>query len=103
MTQFNVIISVFSMFLLLVKGTMFVLNAFLPILSIVVHAVLIALYAVAVHNQSSPDLSNPFGKVTNMSKSLPWYLGKGCSYATQKNKGYCMQAQASFAVTCIML
>ena len=101
MTQFNVIISVLSMFILLVKSTMFVLHSFLPILSIVVHAVLVALYAVAVRNQSTPDLSNK--KVKFLSKNLPWYLSKGCSYATDANKGYCMQARASFAVTCVIL
>ena len=101
MTKFNVVIAVLGTFILLVKSVMFVLHAFLPILSILVHALLIALYAVAVSNQSTPDLSNK--NVPHLSKNLPWYLSKGCSYAAPKNYGYCMQARASFGVTCVML
>ena len=101
MTQFNVVISVLSMFIMLVKATMYVLHAWLPILSVLVHALLIALYAVGVRNQATPDLSNT--NVKNLSRNLPWYLEKGCSYAAQGNHGYCMQARASFAVTCVML
>jgi hypothetical protein len=101
MTQFNVVISVLSMFILLVKSMMFVLSTFIPLLSVVIHAILIAIYAVSVRNQATPDLSNT--KVPNLSRNLPWYLSKGCSYATEKNKGYCMQARASFATTIVML
>ena len=87
------------MFLLLVKTTMFVLHAFLPVLSIAVHGLLIGLYAVSLRNQSSPDLADP----EHLNKGLPWYLSKGCKYADPSNKGYCAQARASFAVTCVML
>ena len=101
MTQFNVVISVLSMFILLVKSMMFVLSVFIPLLSVIVHALLIALYAISIRNQASPDLTNT--KVAHLSRNLPWYLSKGCSYATKKNHGYCMQARASFAVTVVML
>ena len=101
MTQFNVVISVLSMFIMLVKVTMFVLHTWLPLLSVFVHALLIILYAVGVRNQATPDLSNT--KVKNLSRNLPWYLSKGCNFASEGNRGYCMQARASFAVTCVML
>ena len=101
MTQFNVVVSVLSMFILLVKSTMYVLHAFLPVLSVFVHSLLIALYAVAVRNQATPDLSDT--KVKFLQQSLPWYLSKGCSYASDENYHYCMQARASFAITCVML
>ena len=101
MTQFNVVISVLSMFILLVKSTMFVLHSFLPIFSCFTHLILLALYALAVRNQATPDLSDT--KVPHLSKHLPWYLSNGCSYATGGDHGYCLQARASFAVTCVML
>lgn len=101
MTQFNVVCAVLSMFILLVKSTMFVLHGFLPILSVFVHALLVALYAVAVRNQSTPDLSNK--TVKHLQKNLPWYLSKGCGFASEANYGYCMQARASFGVTITML
>ena len=101
MTEWNVVISVLSMFVLLVKSSMFVLHGFLPILSAFVHALLLSLYAVAVRNQSSPDVSDK--TVVNLQKNLPWYLSKGCSFASPKNHNYCMQARASFGVTCTLL
>ncbi|KAK4996354.1 hypothetical protein LTR66_004012 [Elasticomyces elasticus] len=44
-TNFNVIISVLSMFILLAKSVVFVMHIFIPPLSVLVHALLLALYA----------------------------------------------------------
>ncbi len=101
MTQFNVVCAVLSMFIMLVKVSLFVLHVWLPLISVFAHAVLIVIYAIAVRNQATPDLSNR--TVANLSRNLPWYLEKGCKYASSSNYGYCMQARASFAVTCVML
>ncbi|KAL9535795.1 Kojic acid related protein [Sphaerulina musiva] len=99
MTEFNVVISILSMFLLLAKSTMFVMHIFIPGLSSLVHAVLVALYAVSVYNQSRPDMSD----INHLSPGMPWYLSKGCDYATAGNRGFCLQARASFGVTIVML
>jgi hypothetical protein len=101
MTEYNVAISILSMFIMLLKATMYVLHTWLPLLSVFVHAILIVIYAIGVRNQATPDLSDM--KAPNLSKNLPWYLEKGCSFATQQNYGYCMMARASFAVTCVLL
>lgn len=98
MTTFNMVISVVSMFILLVKSAMFVLHVFIPVISVFAHALLVALYTVSIYNQTRPDNSDP----TRSSGSLPWYLNKGCSYATPGNKGYCMQARATFGVAIVM-
>jgi hypothetical protein len=92
------VISVLSLFILLVKSSMWVLHIFIPVISVLVHAALFALYAVSIYNQSRPDLSD----VQHRISGLPWYLSKGCSYATPGNKGYCMQARATFALTVVM-
>ena len=94
-------ISILSMFIMLTKVVMFVLHSWLPILSVFVHAVLIVIYAIGVRNQATPDVTDM--TAPNLSKNLPWYLEKGCSFASQQNYGYCMQARASFAVTCVLL
>lgn len=99
MTKFNVVISVLSTFILLVKVTMFLLHTWLPVISVVIHAALVALYAVSIRNQSAPDLTDP----EQPSSGLPWYVSKGCGYATDQNYGYCMQARSSFAVTVVIL
>lgn len=98
-TTFNVVASVLGMFILLVKVVLFVMHLFLPLLSLLVHCLMLALFAVSLRNQSAPDMSDP----DNPSPGLPWYMSKGCSYATPSNKGYCMQARASFGVTCTMV
>ncbi|EMC94457.1 hypothetical protein BAUCODRAFT_35677 [Baudoinia panamericana UAMH 10762] len=98
MVQFNIAISVLSMFLLLIKSTMFVLHSFIPIFGVLVSVLELALYATSIKHQSTPDLSDP----QHPSPGLPWYLSKGCKYATPANYGFCMQARAVFAVTCVM-
>ena len=99
MVQFNIAIAVLSMFFLLAKSTMFVLHIFIPLIGVLMSAAEVALYAVSVKNQTTPDHSDP-ARIIN---GLPWYLSKGCSYATAANHGYCMQARAVFAVTCVMV
>lgn len=99
MTIFNVVISVLSMFVLLLKSIMFVLHTWIPLFSALVHAALVAVYAVAIRNQSASDMSDP----DKPSPGLPWYLSKGCSHATPGNHGYCMQARASYALTIVMM
>lgn len=99
MTIFNVVISVLSMFVMILKSIMFVLHSWLPVLSVFVHAALVALYAVSIRNQSAADMSDP----NKPSPGLPWYLSKGCSHATEGNYGYCMQARASYALTVVMM
>lgn len=99
MTQFNVVITILSMFILLAKSSMYVMHIFIPPLSLFTHALLVALYAVSVYNQSAADMSDE----DHPSPGMPWYLSKGCKYATPGNWEYCMQARASFAVTVVML
>ncbi|MCJ1376159.1 hypothetical protein MMC20_007399 [Loxospora ochrophaea] len=97
-TNWNVVIAVLSMFFLLVKSVMFVMHTFPPILSFVVHATLIALYAVSIHGQAAPDMSDP-----QHPSKVPWYLRKSCGPPVSTNlKGYCMQAKGSFGVTCCL-
>ncbi|KAK3069311.1 hypothetical protein LTR53_012449 [Teratosphaeriaceae sp. CCFEE 6253] len=99
LVQFNIAIAVLSMFFLLAKSTMFVLHIFIPLLGVVISGAEVALYAVSISRQSTPDHSDPERRIDG----LPWYLSKGCSYATKANHGYCMQARGVFAVTCIMI
>ncbi|GAB7366728.1 hypothetical protein MBLNU230_g0685t1 [Neophaeotheca triangularis] len=98
-TRFNVVVSVLATFFLLIKVTMFVMRGFRPLLSLILHIVLLALCAVSIHGQAAEDMSDP----EFSSPGLPWYMSKGCSHATDKNYGYCMQARGAFASTCIAI
>ncbi|KIW51300.1 hypothetical protein PV05_10037 [Exophiala xenobiotica] len=99
-TNYNVVIAVLSMFIMLVKSIMYMLHVFPPILSILVHALLIALYTVSVDYQASSDTTDP----DHPQNGPPWYITKSCSVTRNKSLvGYCKQGKASFACTCAML
>ena len=88
------------MFILLVKSIMFVLHVFPPVLSALVHAILVALFVVSIHEQAASDMSDP----AHPQPGPPWYITKSCSVAHDKNNvHYCKQAKAAFACTCVMM
>ncbi|KAL8962407.1 MAG: hypothetical protein Q9193_001181 [Seirophora villosa] len=99
-TDFNVVISVLALFLLLVKGIMYICRIFHPLLSAILHAALVALFAVSIHAQAAPDTSDP----DHPQPGAPWYITRGCGAPVRPSlRGYCQQAQASFAVTVMLL
>jgi hypothetical protein len=94
------VIVVLSMFFLLVKSIMYMLKVFPPILSVVVHAVLTALYAASVYYQASSDTSDP----EHPQNGPPWYITKPCSVChLSSNVGYCQQAKSAFAASVSLL
>lgn len=88
------------MFLMLVKGIMYMLHVLPPIVSAVVHVVLIILYSVAVSYQASSDTSDP----RHPQNGPAWYITKSCSVTHNPSlTGYCQQAKATFACFVAML
>ena len=99
-TNFNLVISVFSMFLMLAKSAMYMLHVFPPLLSVLCHAALVALYSVSTAYQAGSDMSDP----KRPQPGAPWYISKSCSVAHDKKLlGYCQQAKAAFACTVVIL
>jgi len=99
-TNFNLIIGVLSMFILLCKVTMYITHVFYPLVSLIVHGILVALWAISVHAQTAPDTIDP----ARSNHGPPWYITKSCSIASSKTlEGYCQQAKSAFAVTVVML
>ncbi|KAI4104211.1 MAG: hypothetical protein L6R37_003380 [Teloschistes peruensis] len=99
-TNFNVVIAVLALFLLLCKGIMYICHIFYPLISLVIHAALIALYAVSIHAQAAPDMSDP----DHPQPGAPWYITKSCGAPVNpKLKGYCQQAKGSFAIAIMLL
>lgn len=99
-TNFNLVISVFSMFLMLVKTAMYMLHVFPPLLSVLTHAALVALYTVSTVHQAGSDMTDP----RRPQPGVPWYISKSCSVAHDKSLvGYCQQAKAAFACTVVIL
>jgi len=68
--------------------------------SVVVHAILTAIFVVSLAYQAGPDTSDP----DHPQNGPPWYITKPCSVAHDpSNIGYCQQAKAAFACTCIIV
>ena len=79
---------------------MYIVHVFPPIGSAPVHAILVALYAVSIAHQVSPDMSDR----QHPQPGAPWYITKPCSVAhNPHNVRYCQQAKATFAVSCLLL
>lgn len=99
-TNFNVVIVVMSLFFLLAKSTLYLMHVLFPVLSLLLHCLLAALYAFSVYGQTSADLLDP----QHPAMGPPWYISKDCSVAsTRSNVGYCQQAKSAFFVTVFML
>lgn len=81
---------------------MYIVHVWPPLLSAVVHAILVVLYAVSIRYQAGSDMSDP----QHPQHGAPWYITKSCSVVPandQTDRGYCKQAKGAFACTCIML
>jgi len=97
-TNFNVVISVLSMFILLVKLVMFVMHMWFPVLGVLVNAIIVALWVVSIYGQAGPDYSDP-----EHPSRVAWYIAKSCSYAAASGNSHnCLLAKGTFATTCIM-
>jgi hypothetical protein len=91
---------VLSMFIMLVKPVLFFMRALIPILSVLIHILLVVLYAYSTYGQSASDMTDK----NHPQRGAPWYITKSCDVASdKKNIGYCKQAKASFAVTLCLL
>lgn len=79
---------------------MYITHVFDPIISVVIHGALIALYSISIHNQAASDMSDP----RHPQSGPPWYITKSCGAPVDpKNKGYCMQAKGAFAVSILLV
>jgi len=98
LTSFNLVISVLSTFILLVKAVMFVLHIWYPLLGTVSNAAITILWVVSIYGQAGPDHTNP-----KASSNVAWYIMKSCKYAAPTgNEHYCKMAKGTFATTVVM-
>lgn len=99
MTNFNVAISITSLFVLLGKMIMTIMKLYYPILGLVLSMCLTAMYAVSVYGQMGPDYLDP----THPSP-MAWYIRYSCSVADGYKVGkHCVMAKATFGVTIYMM
>jgi hypothetical protein len=99
LTDFNVAISVISLFFLLVKLIAFIMRAWFPIVAVVMNIALVALYTVSVYGGVGPDHADD-----RYPAYAAWYLRYGCDmakpYGMYKS---CQIAQATLGLSVYML
>lgn len=99
LTDFNVAISVISLFFLLAKLIMFIMKVWFPIIALFVNIGIATLYTVSCYGQIGPDYADE-----RYPSPAAWYFRYGCDmakpYGVYKS---CQIAQASLGVTFYML
>ncbi|KAM5355442.1 hypothetical protein ACJ41O_002088 [Fusarium nematophilum] len=98
-TDFNVAISVISLFFLLSKLTAFIMKVWYPALATFINVSMVALYTVSVYGQIGPDYTDE-----RYPAPAAWYFRQGCGLAKRYGKyKSCQIAQGSLAITFYML
>lgn len=99
LTDFNVAISVVSLFFLLSKLIAFIMKLWFPLIATFINLALVALYAVSTYGQVGPDYSDP-----RYPAPAAWYFRYGCDMAKPYNAyKSCRVAQGSLAATLYLL
>lgn len=100
MTNYNLVLGVLSIFLLIAKIPMHLVRAFYPPLSAIISGSMMILFIVSARYQGGSDTSDP----QHPQHGPPWYITKSCSVAAHKsNVGYCMQAKTLFAFSIMIV
>lgn len=98
LTNFNVAISIISLFVLLTKCICFIMHIWYPLLALFVNICLTAFYATSIYGQAGPDYLDP-----DKPSKVAWYIAKSCKVAANPSiQSSCLQAKGTFASTCIM-
>ncbi|KAK4144764.1 uncharacterized protein C8A04DRAFT_36333 [Dichotomopilus funicola] len=101
LTDYNVAISVLSLFVLLAKMIGIIMKVFYPVIGTFVGVCMTVLYAVSVYGQAGPDYAD-----SRYPSPVPWHLRSqyGCKLAERYGAGQtCQMVQATLGVTAYML
>jgi hypothetical protein len=99
LTDFNVAVSVISLFALLVKVICFIMHVWFPLLALLVNISLTAMYAASIYGQAGPDYLDPLRP-----SPVAWYIAKPCTAAAnQIIQDSCKMAKGTFSASTIML
>ncbi|KAM7222166.1 hypothetical protein V8F06_002438 [Rhypophila decipiens] len=101
LTNFNVAISIISLFILLGKMIATIMKIYYPIIGLFVNLCLTGLYAASVYGQAGPDYADP-----RYPSPVAWYIRMSCDVAKPYGGGAfrnCMMSKAAFAVTVLFM
>ncbi|ROT39528.1 hypothetical protein SODALDRAFT_131894 [Sodiomyces alkalinus F11] len=99
-TDFNVIITIVSLFALLLKMVGFIMHVLFPLFALLLHLGLVAIWTVSVYGQIGRDYADPL-----YPSPVAWYIYRSCDAAGGRYHAVrsCHLARASFAVSVLML
>ncbi|CAM1504332.1 Fc.00g019230.m01.CDS01 [Cosmosporella sp. VM-42] len=99
LTNFNVAISVMSLFFLLAKLTAKIMKVWYPMLAVFINVAMTTLYAVSVYGQVGPDYTD-----SRYPAPAAWYFRYGCDMAKPWGKyKSCKVAQGSLVPTLYLM
>ncbi|KAJ2904535.1 hypothetical protein MKZ38_007867 [Zalerion maritima] len=99
LTDFNVAISIISLFTLIGKLILIIMRLWFPIASIALHTCLATLYIVSIYGQMGPDHMDP-----RYPSNIAWYIRMGCDVAEKYGDAKsCKMAKGSFAAAIYMI
>ncbi|ORY55448.1 uncharacterized protein BCR38DRAFT_461967 [Pseudomassariella vexata] len=99
LTNFNVAISVISLFVLITKMICVIMHVWFPLVALFFNVSLTALYATSIYGQAGPDYVNP-----DRPSPVAWYIAKSCDVAANQSvQKSCKTAKGTFAITVIMM
>ncbi|KAH6657853.1 hypothetical protein BKA67DRAFT_200731 [Truncatella angustata] len=99
LTNFNVAISVISLFVLIAKTIGVIMHVWFPVIALFFNVALTALYTTSVYGQMGPDHADP-----NHPSPIAWYIAKPCTVAANQSvQKSCRTAQGTYAATVIFL
>ncbi|EGY15697.1 hypothetical protein HYQ45_002194 [Verticillium longisporum] len=100
LTDFNVALTLVSLFSLIVRMVLFIMKVYYPLIALIFNIILTALWTTSMYGQMGPDHADP-----ERPSNIAWYITRSCAPAGGRHNAEksCRLAKASFAVTVLML
>ncbi|KAI0126519.1 hypothetical protein BJ170DRAFT_409573 [Xylariales sp. AK1849] len=99
LTNFNVAISVISLFVLITKMIGVIMHVWYPLIALLFNVSLVALYTTSVYGQMGPDYADP-----DHPSAIAWYIAKSCDVTVNQSiQKSCRTAKGTYAATVLML
>ncbi|KAM0284261.1 hypothetical protein ACHAQH_002051 [Verticillium albo-atrum] len=100
LTDFNVALTLVSLFSLLIRMVLFIMKVYWPLIAVIFNILLTGLWTTSMYGQMGPDHADP-----ERPSNIAWYISRSCAPAGGRHNAEksCRLAKASFAVTVLML
>ncbi|TGO33292.1 hypothetical protein BHYA_0254g00070 [Botrytis hyacinthi] len=97
-TEFNLAAGIFTLCLFLTRQLLALATSIGTLTEIYLISCVLLFWVLSCIGQRSPDYSDP-----DHPSRVPWYLNHSCSIASTQSQAACYVAQASFALTVVLM